>query len=333
MRQRKHKYLEANALMHNVTIIMYHYVRDLPLTRYPRIKGLKVSEFKAQLNYLESAYNFVTFEECLKMIHRDDTEISFPENAALLTFDDGYAEHFTEVFPLLDERGIQGAFFPPVKAIMDHKVLDVNKIHFILASADDPKKLVSTINSKIEELSDEFNLKDSDFYMDTLANETHRYDPWEIVYVKRLLQRELPKNVVKVILGNLFEEYVGIKEEVFSKELYMTPEQIRCMLRHGMFVGGHGYSHQWLNTISIEEQRKEVLETKKFLEYLGVPKNQLTMCYPYGAYDTNLLKILKDNNFVAGLTTEVGKASLDFENRFLLDRFDTNDFPKKPGAF
>lgn len=314
--------------MPQVTIIMYHYVRELPLTRYPSIKGLKVSEFQAQLSYLEQAYTFVTVEECLDAVEQDTVKNSFPDNAVLLTFDDGYAEHFTEVFPILEERGIQGAFFPPVEAIMQHKVLDVNKIHFILASTSNPRKLVDSVNTKIKALSDEFNLRESDYYMEQLADETHRYDPWEIVYIKRLLQRELPQQAKRIILDDLFEEYVGIDEEVFSEELYMTTDQIKCMLRNGMFVGGHGYSHEWLNAISAEDQKKEVLETRKFLDFLGVPKNELVMCYPYGAYDTHLLTLLEENEFRAGLTTEVGKATLEFEHRFHLERFDTNDFPK-----
>ena len=42
------------------TIVMYHYVRELPYTRYPEIKGLKTSLFKEQLLWLQKHYNFVT---------------------------------------------------------------------------------------------------------------------------------------------------------------------------------------------------------------------------------------------------------------------------------
>ena len=52
-----------------------------------------------------------------------------------LTFDDGYSDHFLNVFPLLEKRGIKGCFFPPAQAVLEHRVLDVNKIQFVLASA------------------------------------------------------------------------------------------------------------------------------------------------------------------------------------------------------
>ena len=313
--------------MPEVTIVMYHYVRELPLTRFPDIKGLKVSEFKNQLKYLKHTYELVTVQQCLDVIYEDGKE-NFPENAALLTFDDGYAEHFTTVFPILDRYQIQGAFFPPVQSILEHKVLDVNKIHFILASSNNPAKLVKEVNMFITNLKSEFSLYEPDYYMNLLSEEDHRYDPWEIVYLKRLLQRELPEQPKKIILDSLFESYVGIKEEIFARELYMGIEQLKTMLRHGMFIGGHGYSHRWLDALNHEEQENEVLQTKQLLKKIGVDSNKLVMCYPYGAFDENLLSILKKHNFKAGLTTEVAKANLDYDNRFKLERFDTNDFPK-----
>ena len=36
-----------------VTIVMYHYVRELNQTKYPRIKALLKSEFENQLRYFE----------------------------------------------------------------------------------------------------------------------------------------------------------------------------------------------------------------------------------------------------------------------------------------
>ena len=35
-----------------LTVIMYHYVRDLKHSRYPDIKGLQVEEFRGQIQYL-----------------------------------------------------------------------------------------------------------------------------------------------------------------------------------------------------------------------------------------------------------------------------------------
>lgn len=313
--------------MADVTIIMYHYVRELPFTRYPKIKGLKVREFENQLDFLKEHFTFVTMEQCMDAVYENSS--AFPENAALLTFDDGYKEHFTEVFPILDQHDIQGAFFPPAQAILEHKVLDVNKIHFILASTENSEELVYDIHSRILNLEKEFQLKKPEYYWNKLKDSEHRYDPPEIVYVKRLLQRELPKEPREIILDALFDKYVGVNQNVFAKELYMSPDQIKCMLRNGMYIGGHGYAHQWLNAMTPEEQTFEIDKTVEFLHHIGVDIDQWVMCYPYGAYNQKTIDLLKAKKCKLGLTTEVNTAKLAKMNAYALARMDTNDFPKE----
>ncbi len=56
-----------------------------------------------------------------------------------LTFDDGYKDHFEFVAPILEQQGIDAAFFPVPDSFENGKILDVNKIHYILASAENDK--------------------------------------------------------------------------------------------------------------------------------------------------------------------------------------------------
>ena len=49
-----------------VEIIMYHYVRELPNTRYPNIKGLLLSHFREQLMFLiQQGRTFVSSNQIL----------------------------------------------------------------------------------------------------------------------------------------------------------------------------------------------------------------------------------------------------------------------------
>src|ERR1700722_19534093 len=168
-----------------LTIVMYHYVRDLERSRFPAIKGLSLERFHRQLDYIESRYAPVTVEAVLASM---EGTARLPENAILLTFDDGYSDHFANVFPLLDARGIQGCFFPPAQAILEHRVLDVNKIQFVLASVPDAGVLLDQIFSSLAEFRAEYGLKTKEAYL-LAFTETHRYDPREVVVLKRLLQR------------------------------------------------------------------------------------------------------------------------------------------------
>ena len=126
-----------------ITVIMYHYVRELRFTKYPKIKALLASEFKEQVSYLQKYYEFVTITDCIDVVYNKSR--AFPSNAALLTFDDGFIDHFTTVFPILEEREIQGCFFPAAKTIEESTVLDVHKIQFILASLPNSSEIVDNI--------------------------------------------------------------------------------------------------------------------------------------------------------------------------------------------
>ena len=46
-----------------LTIVMYHYVRDVEETLFPDIKALSTEQFRGQLDYIESQYQLVKLEE------------------------------------------------------------------------------------------------------------------------------------------------------------------------------------------------------------------------------------------------------------------------------
>ena len=307
---------------------MYHYIRELRLTRFPGIKALLESEFKNQLEYLEKFYEFVTMDECIDSIY-NGTEL--PRNAALLTFDDAYIDHFNSVFPILNEKKISGCFFPPAQAIIERKVLDVNKIHFILASVDDPRKIVKEINKYLDYHRADFKLKSNEYYYSQHAKKhpwMNENDSIDIVFIKTMLQVELQESLRNNIVDDLFKKYVSDSEESFARELYMDINQIKCMVRNGMYFGSHGFTHYWLSSLDKIAQKKEISLSLEFLNSVGAKTTDWSMCYPKGSYNDLLIETLKETGCKVALTTNRGIASLNKKNAFTLERLDTNDLPK-----
>ena len=311
-----------------LTIIMYHYVRDLQNTRYPDIKGLRTDLFEEQIKFLKKHYNFVKMEEVIDAYYSNHLE-ELPPHPVLLTFDDAYQDHFQTVFPILMREHIQGCFYAPVKALTQHEVLDVNKIHFVLASTTEDRfpVLLNEIKILVDQNKDKWNLKSFEDYYSELAV-ANRFDNKDIVFVKRLLQVALPEALRKEMSGILFQRAVGMDESMFSRELYMSETQIRCMVQCGMHVGSHGYDHYWLNSLSPQKQEEEIGKSVEFLKSVGVNMNYWTMCYPYGAYNEDTLQVLRNHQCRLGLTTEVALADLARGNILAMPRLDTNDIPK-----
>lgn len=303
---------------------MYHYVRDLVNTRYPEIKGLHIEAFYNQIEYLRKYYNIVTTEE---VIYHIENGSALPPKSALLTFDDGYIDHYINVFPVLSNFGIQGSFYIPVKAITEHTLLDVNKIHFILAASQNKIDIVNDLKEILSYYREEYQLQTFDYYYSKLAIES-RYDSKEVIFIKRLLQVELIEELRLKIVSSLFEKYIGFPEHVFARELYMSKEQLILMRKNGMHIGSHGYNHYWWNSLNETDLAIELDKSISFLKEIGVDLKNWTACYPYGSFDEQAVNMLNDRGCKMAVTTQVDIANINKVHKLLLPRLDTNDFPK-----
>ena len=311
-----------------VTIVMYHYVRELSRSRFRQIKGLDLALFREQLGYIRRHYTVITAQELVSAIRERATSNRWdlPRNACLLTFDDGYVDHFRFVFPLLDEAGVQGSFFPPVRAVFDRQVLDVNKIHFVLASVPDLRLAIGDIFRMLDRHREEYDLPSNEQLYQQLARAS-RYETAGVVFFKRLLQHALPPSLRALILSQLFQKYVTADEAAFATELYAGVDELRCMSRHGMYVGSHADTHPWLEQLTPTQQADEIDRSLELLRMVGTPLDGWIMCYPYGSANASLLEVLRSRDCAVGLTTRVGISTVE-EDPLLLSRLDTNDLPK-----
>lgn len=319
--------LDANS----ITIVMYHYVRPIKGSRYPFIKGLELDGFKRQLDYLEHNFNLTKADTLIEHVKNKS---ALPANACLLTFDDGYKDHYLHVLPELKRRGLFGSFFPPVKPVKERKMLDVNKIHFILSEQPNIKILIDDLKTLLIQLqcSPDLNANGLDAFEAYWGGEEHatpgRYDSKETVFFKRMLQHVLPNVIRSNICDILFQRYVGDNQSDFASELYMSVDEVKELVSSGMYVGSHGYQHIWLNKETKAKQSAEIDASLKFLADVGAPTKDWIMCYPYGGYNAETLDILKARSCCLGLTTKVGLADLRRDALLELPRFDTNEFPQ-----
>lgn len=316
--------------MGKLHIVMYHYTRDLRHSRYPKIKGLDLELFKEQIQWFIRGGQFVpvTMEQVLAAV---EEKYTLPENALLLTFDDGYIDNYLYAMPVLQEFGVQGSFFIPGKTFSTHQLLDVNKIHYVLASAEENRRLpelLKDVFSKMQEYrSKEFNYPDNKDLYDKYASAS-RFDSAEIVFIKQMLQTVLPEAVRNKISSDLFEKYVGVSEKQLAYELYMNADQIRTMKRNGMYIGIHGYDHYWLGNLPREQMEADIDKALEVMDEF-IDADAWVMNYPYGNYNAGVMEYIKSKGCRMGLTTEVRVADIDNDVALEFPRLDCNDFPPK----
>jgi peptidoglycan/xylan/chitin deacetylase (PgdA/CDA1 family) len=307
-----------------LTVVMYHYVRDLPRSRYPRIKGLQTSGFDAQLDHLCSKFRPCLPEELVAAARSGRPP---PSDSFLLTFDDGLIDHYTVVLPRLVERGLTGVFFVPARPVEERVALAVHKLHFVLAAVEDHDALVAELFDLLLPFRHRYRLP-SDEELYTMLDLSTRFDAPETVFLKRALQRDLPRRIREAIVAELFTRHVTRDERAFADELYLDHPQLGEMRAAGMVIGGHGDRHEWLGSLPDAEQAREIERTVAFLAKVeGAQPSDWMMGYPYGSYNRSTLRLLRRAGCALGFTTRVARVT-DWSTPLELARLDTNDLPQ-----
>lgn len=306
---------------YSINVVMYHYVRPIKNSKYPNIKGLEFEDFKKQIDFFLNKFSIISHENFIDIIRTK----KIPQKPSfLLTFDDGFIDHYEYVFQYLRKKKIPACFYPPKKVIENKTVLDVNKIHFILEKEQDRRKILNEIdlllikkNKKQINQLDLTKIK----YLDDL------YDDKETSLIKRLLQYFLPFEDRNYIIDELFKKIVKKSFHEFAQEIYMNIDHIKEMYSEGMVFGSHGDHHIYWEFLDEKKQEKELFESINFYKKLNFDIKDISVCYPYGSYNGKTLEILKKNNISFALTTLVGDVNQkNIFNKYEIPRMDTNDF-------
>jgi peptidoglycan/xylan/chitin deacetylase (PgdA/CDA1 family) len=92
-------------------ILMYHHIQTPPVGADAVRRDISVApeRFESHLKYLyDNGYHVITLDDLLNYLAQGR---SLPEKPVILTFDDGYADNYTDAFPLLKKYGMVGHFF------------------------------------------------------------------------------------------------------------------------------------------------------------------------------------------------------------------------------
>lgn len=301
---------------------MYHYVRDSPKTYYRGINALTTKDFIAQVDYLLKNYSMISLEEYAKFLNNDR---DIPDNSCILTFDDGFKDHFVNVFPILRDRKISASFFPITQTLDEFVIPDVHKIHLLLSKIGPmafAKEFNQLLETEFQELADKYRV-------DTKVRKMEkRFDTILATNIKAIVALVPLKERTK-ILNLLFSSNFG-DEKGLCKELYLSSGEIKEMIGAGMNFGGHSHTHPFLTRLPKEEQAMEIKVSKEILERKLKTKIDM-FSYPYGKFNNDTIEILKEQGFVCAVidpSVDIG-INEGKVNPFTLRRLDTNDLPKR----
>jgi len=109
-----------------------------------------------------------------------------------------------------------------------------------------------------------------------------------------------------------------ITSQTDKNAAYLTSAQIKEMDAAGVQIESHTVTHRDLDTLSYNDQYKELKDSKSFLENL-LGRSIDYIAYPSGKYNNNTLKAAEAAGYKMGLTTN-GRWSDKSDGILTLDR-------------
>ena len=310
-----------------IPILMYHYVRPSYRRLSTRHNILDLELFDQQLKALVAKHTFILGRDLV-----GQTERSFFEQSNIwLTFDDGYRDCIEYVLPSLLRSGATATFYIPTEAIFNRKLLDVNKIHILLSSRFTPTEIVEFSRRSFDDLQIEDAIGQT---FDELFIKNGIENLWnnkETEFIKKLFQKLLPAGLRKQLLERVFNQMVDRTESSWVDEFYMTPDDLQRLEDNGMEIGSHGHSHEWLGEMSTDAQEFEITKSFDLLGSISNSSEFKTICYPFGSYSDETIKILRKKKVHTGVLNR-GQNYAQFEpgmaDLLELDRIDIMFFDK-----
>ena len=106
-------------------ILEYHTVTKTP-TRDSEIYNVPPDDFSAQLDYLQqNGYTTMTLQDFMRVLKGKQ---QLPAKPIVLTFDDGYADNFTEMLPILEAHNMTAVIYVITNKIGQEGYLNLEQL-------------------------------------------------------------------------------------------------------------------------------------------------------------------------------------------------------------
>jgi peptidoglycan/xylan/chitin deacetylase (PgdA/CDA1 family) len=271
----------ARRACRNVQILAYHRVND---DLDPFFAGISIDAFKLEMEFLVSHCNILSLEDAVYRLKHSDV----PDNAVVVTFDDGYKDNFLNAFPILKLLSIPASIFLATDVVGSGRAL----WHDRLFSAFRETKVL---------------------WLNGIANDSRRYS------LKSLENKLSAQQAVLKLLWALDDDErlfwidrLTVELEVFDRrempELMLNWDEIRIMQQHNIAFGSHSVTHPILSRISAERIRTEIQRSKETIEkQLNVPVR--TFAYPVGRsqdFNEDTKTLLQEDGYICAVTTIPG---------------------------
>jgi peptidoglycan/xylan/chitin deacetylase (PgdA/CDA1 family) len=300
----KERDIEPDSLPNGMYCLNYHRIGEKTDTQYDEnVFSCNKESFELQLSYFSDFFHLISLSDALEIIK---TKKPCTDRYLLLTFDDGYADNFTEAYPLLKKHNIPAVFFIATDYVESNLVPWWDQVAYMVNNSFKKTLSLNFMGSGT------INLKDRVRATQSILR-----------YIK--VQRKL---TIEDVLCNLRKE-TGVSfvpSDADGKSLFMTWDMIIEASMNGIDIGSHTCSHQLLSNLSFAKQIEELSVSKDLLEK-KIGKPILSLAYPVGSffsYNYETCVAARESNYKIAFDFEKGVNVNPSSNKMELKRFPVN---------
>lgn len=291
-------------------ILCYHKVTDTKEGEVDYFRpqmAVSLETFRKQMEFLAKNYNVNSLEEVINTILQHKT---LPRKTVAITFDDGYADNYTNAFPVLKDKKLSATIFLATDYIETNKLLWWDKVWQILKNIDDLSKI--EIPEGICE--EPFRLQ----LLKALTNNALNRN--EIAVLVTSLVKGMDEEQKMALIKYMLDNYSVSQEE---KSLMLSWNQVIEMSKNGISMQAHTKSHQNLTGISEEKAKMEIIESKREIE-TRINKKITCFSYPYGFFNDKIKQLVINAGLKCACSTVQGSNGLN-DDLFALKRIDISE--------
>jgi peptidoglycan/xylan/chitin deacetylase (PgdA/CDA1 family) len=269
--------LVANRIKGNY-ILMYHGVTATGSTRFNR-RHASINCFRKQINFLKKYTSIISLDDFFA------GKFSSGKANLAITFDDGYLNNFTNAKPVLEEFKCPATFF----------ITGLNEVGDPILWAD-YVNIASTLTGADIEIEGEPFRKQGGTYFSLVSGKS----------LYEVIKHQNADYAYKQKVKEAFGKHVNFENEAAIKEYWqlMTDSQIEETSRSAYIkIGSHGYYHNNLGVIPLNNAIDELQRSKKYLEGL-VQYDIKQVAYPDGSYTPELVTSARQMGFNVQLAAD-----------------------------
>jgi len=276
---------------HHPKILMYHRITD-----FPEKGGIPIELFKQHVDLIRKEFEPMTLSELLTAKEQS----TIPENAVVVTFDDGYADFAEKAFPILAAAKVPATLFVTTGFVNGDIWLWPDQIRYLITHTSVPELKLSAIPQT-------FDLTSS------------RTEVWSVVANYCLTVSNENKTAIIEEMSRRLEVPLPQKAPEGYEAASWT--QIKKMVAQGLDVGSHSTSHPILTKLCNRDLVLELQSSKKNLE-LETGKLIDIFCYPNGTvydFDKNVKRLLEEVGYKYGVSAFPSRMPL--EDNWCINRY------------